>query len=285
MNNMQESLWISDKTEHEFIDYHHVLELERFGFIQCGIAHCRELFTIQRTNMHKHMLLYTVKGKGWLKSATQQFALEPGSLAVVPAGIINTFGIEQEDWQIAWVFLDPSKNWQGLVNASIDYHLTSVTEAVYAAVLLLLRARMTPIKISGEIVKVTTAQLSLLVKASLDHSLSSKQLRLKRVFDDAQRQLHREWDVEQLAALFPCSSPHFHRLCKQYFGHSPVAYLTKMRMEYASRLLLSTDWAVAHIGELVGYTVLANFSARFKVWSGQTPRQYRKNRGEWVGEL
>ncbi|EGU33903.1 putative AraC-family transcriptional regulatory protein [Vibrio ichthyoenteri ATCC 700023] len=277
---MQECASISDKTEHEFIDYHHVLELERYGFIQCGIAHCWELFTISRKNMHKHMLLYTVKGQGWLESNGQKYELEPGSLMVVPAGISNTFGIGQEEWRIAWVFLEPQKNWQGLVNKQLEYYLSSVTEAIYAAILLLLRARMPPIAISGEIVEATTAQLAILVKASVEHQLSGKQLRLRRVFDEAQRQLHKEWDVEQLAALYPCSPPHFHRLCNQYFAHSPMTYLTKKRMEYASRLLLSTDWAVQHIGELVGYPILANFSARFKVWSAQTPSQYRRNNGE-----
>lgn len=280
MNNMQECASISAKTEHEFIDYHHVLELERYGFIQCGIAHCWELFTIARTNMHKHMLLYTVKGKGWLESQGQRYQLEPGSLTIVPAGIPNTFGIEEEEWRIAWVFLEPNKSWQDLVHQQVECHLSSVTEAIYAAILLLLRARMTPIAISGDIVEATSAQLAILVKASLDHEMSSKQLRLKRVFDEAQRQLHKEWDVEQLAALFPCSPPHFHRLCKQHFGHSPMNHLMRRRMEYASRLLLSTDWAVQHIGELVGYPILSNFSARFKVWSKQTPRQYRRNRGE-----
>ncbi|MDA0148461.1 AraC family transcriptional regulator [Vibrio sp. LaRot3] len=277
MSDKQECLHISDKTQHEFVSDHHILELERFGIVQCGIAHCRELFTIHRTNMYKHMLLYTVKGQGWLKGKDTDIKLEAGSLAIVPAGFENRFGIEQEEWQIAWVFLSPDWEWNGLIADKIDYRLSSTAEAIYAAVLMLLRARMLPIELSGKVIESTIQQLDWLVNARLDDEINSKQVRLRRVFDVVQRQLHKEWDVEQVSELFPCSPPHFHRLCKQYYGHSPKVHITRMRMEYASRLLLSTDWAVQHIGEMVGYPIAANFCARFKAWSGKTPREHRTN--------
>ncbi|ETX21658.1 bacterial regulatory helix-turn-helix s, AraC family protein [Vibrio parahaemolyticus IDH02640] len=51
----------------------------------------------------------------------------------------------------------------------------------------------------------------------------------------------------------------------------------RMRMEYAARLLRSTEWPIQHIGEIVGYPTSANFSTRFKAWSSMTPREFRQN--------
>jgi AraC-like DNA-binding protein len=100
-------------------------------------------------------------------------------------------------------------------------------------------------------------------------------MRLNKAFERVQQQLHKDWSIDSLASLIPCSAPHLHRLCQQYFGHSPKVHLTRMRMEYAARLLSATDWPIQQVSEIVGYPNPANFSTRFKTWSEMTPRQYR----------
>lgn len=87
MEEKQERYTISEKTYQEFIDHTRVLALEERGIVQCGIATCRDFFSVYRKNQKKHMLLYTVRGKGWLESGACRYELEPGSLVVVPAGI------------------------------------------------------------------------------------------------------------------------------------------------------------------------------------------------------
>ncbi|MGB7996823.1 MAG: AraC family transcriptional regulator, partial [Photobacterium halotolerans] len=68
MNDKQERFLISEKTQQEFLDQTKVLLLEEHGLVQCGIAHCREQFSVYRKHPQKHMLMYTVAGKGWLES-------------------------------------------------------------------------------------------------------------------------------------------------------------------------------------------------------------------------
>ncbi|MGD8111562.1 AraC family transcriptional regulator [Vibrio sp. TRT 17S01] len=272
----QECFEISDKTQHEFISCNEVMSMERLGIVQCGIAHCRELFTVYRKNQHKHMLLYTVKGKGWITCNLDKQILEPGSLAIVPAGLENGFSIEEEEWQIAWIFLSPNHDWSALVGEEFEYHLTSLAEVIYANVLLLLRARNLSVELSCVVIENALSQIELFLKAPKLQRHSDKKARLNRVFDTVQMALHRDWNVGQIAALYPCSPPHLHRLCQQTYGHSPKVHITRMRMEYAARLLSSTTWAIQHIGEIVGYPIAANFTARFKAWCHKTPRQFRK---------
>ncbi|HHF2978296.1 TPA: AraC family transcriptional regulator [Vibrio diabolicus] len=284
MEDKQERYAISEKTYQEFIDHSRVLALEGRGIVQCGIATCRDFFSVYRKNQKKHMLLYTVRGKGWLESGACRYDLEPGSLITVPAGVENGFGMEEEPWQIAWLFLAPDRAWP-MIESNISYQLTSAPEVMYACIQTLLRSINLPIDYGGAVGAHSVAQLELMLNMPPSESISRSQLRLRRVFDLVQRQLHKDWSVEQVAALYPCSEPHLHRLTQKQFGRSPMAHLTRMRMEYAARLLRSTEWPIQHIGEIVGYPTSANFSTRFKAWSSMTPREFRKNgRVDWYIE-
>lgn len=276
MEDKQERYLISEKTYQEMVDHTRVLALEERGIVQCGIATCREFFSVYRKNQKKHMLLYTVRGRGWLDSEGTRYELEPGSLIIVPAGIENGFGMEDETWQIAWLFLSEHSDWSN-VGDEITYQLTPAPEVMYACIQTLLRSINLPIDYGGAVGAHSVAQLELMLNMPQSESLSRHKLKLRRVFDLVQRQLHKEWSVEQLAALYPCSEAHLFRVTQQQFGRSPMAHLTRMRMEYAARLLRSTEWPIQHIGEIVGYPTSANFSTRFRSWSGMTPREFRRN--------
>ncbi|MGF1719340.1 AraC family transcriptional regulator [Vibrio kyushuensis] len=275
MNDKQERLLISEKTQHEFIDQSNVMLLEEHGIIQCGIATCRDVFSVYRKNQHKHMLLYTVKGKGWLEVNGKRYILESSSVISTPAFVEIAFGIEEEDWQIAWVFLNPEKDWSQVISNQVQYFLSPISEVIYAAILSMLRSISLPIDLGGAVGLRAVEQIELLINAPINLEQSRTKNRMNRVFDLVQRQLHKDWTVKQLASEFPCSEPHFHRLCQQFYHHSPKVHVMRMRMEYAARLLVSTEWSVQHIGEIVGYPNASNFSTRFKTWSGMTPRVFR----------
>ncbi|WP_394142337.1 AraC family transcriptional regulator [Vibrio chagasii] len=281
MSEKQERYEISEKTHQEFVDQSHVLAFEELGIVQCGTASCREFFSVYRKNQQKHMLLFTVRGKGWLESGGCRYILEPGSCITVPSGIENGFGIEEETWQIAWIFLSPDKHWENIVSDEISYTLSPAAEVVSSCIHTLLRSIALPIDLGGAIANHSVAQIEFLINAPVSNHQSRNLVRLKCVFDNVQKQLHKEWNVHELANLFPCSEPHFHRLCQRYYSHSPMTHIMRMRMEYAARLLKSSDWSIQHIGEIVGYPNAANFSTRFKAWSGMTPRQFK--RGATIG--
>lgn len=281
MSEKQERYEISEKTHQEFVDPSHVLAFEELGIVQCGTASCRDFFSVYRKNQQKHMLLFTVRGKGWLESRGCRYILELGSCITVPSGIENGFGIEEETWQIAWIFLSPDKHWENIVSDEISYTLSPAAEVVSSCIHTLLRSIALPIDLGGAIANHSVAQIEFLINAPVPNHQSRNLVRLRRVFDNVQKQLHKEWNVNELANLFPCSEPHFHRLCQRYYSHSPMTHIMRMRMEYAARLLKSSDWSIQHIGEIVGYPNAANFSTRFKAWSGMTPRHFK--RGATIG--
>ena len=50
-------------------------------------------------------------------------------------------------------------------------------------------------------------------------------------------------------------------------------------MEYAKKLLVTTDMKISEIAQKVGYTSENSFYAVFKKTVGCTPNQYRENSG------
>lgn len=274
----QEHYRISDKTTHQIIDQEHALHLEQSGIVQCGLATCRESFSVYRKSPGQHMLLFTVKGKGWLQSGQERYVLEPGSLIVVPAGCENGFGIEEEDWQLAWLFLTPRHEWRCVAGAHLQYDLTPITDVMFSCIQTLVRTMTLPPELGQRVAQHAVEQINDLLSSPAPNAQSRMHVRLNRAFEQVQKQLHRDWMVDQIAALVPCSVPHLHRLSQSYYHHSPKAHLTRLRMEYAARLLGRSDWSIQHIGEMVGYANSANFSTRFKRWSGKTPREHRHDK-------
>ncbi|WP_219835634.1 AraC family transcriptional regulator [Paenibacillus sp. R14(2021)] len=74
---------------------------------------------------------------------------------------------------------------------------------------------------------------------------------------------------------------HFHpgyivRCMKEIYGCTPQDYLLRYRIERAKLLLIKTERAVAAIAEDVGFHGTPYFSVCFKLATGQSPLQYRK---------
>ncbi|MER6998571.1 AraC family transcriptional regulator [Streptomyces sp. NPDC000410] len=84
------------------------------------------------------------------------------------------------------------------------------------------------------------------------------------------------WTVESLARAVSMSRPAFARQFKALVRDSPLAYLSRVRISLAARLLRETDERVADIGEAVGYTSEFTFSRAFARERGLPPGRYRR---------
>ncbi|WP_199549049.1 AraC family transcriptional regulator [Streptomyces sp. N35] len=87
---------------------------------------------------------------------------------------------------------------------------------------------------------------------------------------------HRPWTVESLARDVTMSRPVFARRFKELVGVAPLAYLARLRIDVAARLLRDTDERVGRIAEQVGYTSEFAFSRAFTRARGIAPGRYRR---------
>lgn len=85
--------------------------------------------------------------------------------------------------------------------------------------------------------------------------------------------LHTGFTVEQMAAHVGLSSSHFARLFRQACGMTPWAYVVKLRLERAARLLGEGE-AVSDVAVGCGFSDQAHLSRRFKQHYGTSPSAF-----------
>jgi AraC family transcriptional regulator len=88
--------------------------------------------------------------------------------------------------------------------------------------------------------------------------------------------LSEDLTLEELAGEANLSSFHFARMFKQSVGMPPRVYLTQLRMEKASELLLSTELSITEIAQEVGYSSGQVLARLFVKHQRRSPSDYRR---------
>lgn len=84
--------------------------------------------------------------------------------------------------------------------------------------------------------------------------------------------------ISELYRLVPYSRSILNRKFKETTGMTLIAFVTKLRIEYACNLLTSSDYSVIDVAEAASYDSLSHFNHVFKRVVGMTPSEYRKYR-------
>ncbi len=82
--------------------------------------------------------------------------------------------------------------------------------------------------------------------------------------------------IQQLSDRIGLNRSYLYELFKEKTGISPQKYLTQVRMQKASEILLLPDATVTSVANAVGYEPSV-FSRAFKKYYGVSPEKYRKN--------
>ena len=81
--------------------------------------------------------------------------------------------------------------------------------------------------------------------------------------------------VSALAEECGLSPAYLRRLFVERFSLSPQAYLVRLRMEQACRLLRSGFFSVGEVGRMCGYNEPCHFSREFSRYMGVSPKDYK----------
>lgn len=101
------------------------------------------------------------------------------------------------------------------------------------------------------------------------HSLAEQVLRfLSQNYQESK-------SIESLSSLLNYSPQHLSRKFKEQTGLSPIEFVTKLRIEKAQFLLMTTEASLQEIASNVGYSDLFYFNRMFKKHMGIAPGQFR----------
>lgn len=83
-------------------------------------------------------------------------------------------------------------------------------------------------------------------------------------------------NISMLADKEHFSIGHYHKWFVRMTGMTPVEYIRKLRMDWATHLLKTTELPIRHIAEEIGYASQATLSRLFLEEVGMSPAAYRK---------
>ncbi|MGF7149789.1 AraC family transcriptional regulator [Sphingomonas zeicaulis] len=102
--------------------------------------------------------------------------------------------------------------------------------------------------------------------------------RLARVIEFMSAHFAMPLTLEQLAAEACISKFHFARLFARKVGQTPYRFLTGIRLDAASRMLITTDLSISQVGAACGFPTSSHFSTAFANRFGMSARDYRLTR-------
>lgn len=97
---------------------------------------------------------------------------------------------------------------------------------------------------------------------------------IKNILDTQYTKKH---SLENLSSKLNVSKEHFCLEFKKYFFISPIEYLIRLRLCYATELLEDATLNISEIAHLCGYEDIYYFSRLFKKRYGKSPKKYRES--------
>lgn len=84
--------------------------------------------------------------------------------------------------------------------------------------------------------------------------------------------------ISEIYALYPLSHATFISEFKRITGKTPSSYLLERKMEYAKKLLLTSNISILDLASEIGFDSVSHFIKLFKSFYGETPLKFRKNK-------
>lgn len=246
--------------------------LKQHHIAHAGLLRCQYPFEIVRTDQSGSYMMACFGGEGSVRVDGAWKTVRSGEACLLPPFVQNSFRCKEGvPWDFCWVRYLESRERKPIVSQNspvlkaYDYApLKAAIEGLYSEA----RGESSPSILSYWIELVHQYALRFAQPYDNDD-------RLWRLWNRVEPELHRKWNLQELAEIAHVSVEHLRRLCRKRYGRSPMQHLTFLRIQQAKRLLSTTDDKIETIARMVGYENPFTFSTLFKKWVGWSPSRYR----------
>lgn len=248
----------------------------------------RNHFVERRKGCPGFILIYCMAGAGHCKLLGKVWDVVAGNLIHLPADVAHSYYADAADpWSIFWIHftglrardyveaLALSENCP-ILNIPKQDVMRDAFEQIYRHVI-------DGFSDLGQL-GMSTGLARLIALARIYSQAGTA--RTRRTEDrilDIIRQLQaepaRDWRLNELAAAAGMSLPHFSERFHKQAGCPPKQFLIGLRLQIASALMQESGLTVAQIAHQVGYEDPYYFSRLFRIHTGQSPREHRRDLG------
>jgi len=257
-----------------------------FFYIQ-SIGHycCNENYYTEREGYRSFLLIYTVKGKGYINYRGKQYVTGANQIFLMDCYDYQKYCTDsQELWEIKWVHFNGATSMEyfntiyenhgpliemqdgNQIQQYIDYmmELASTDDILFE------------VKVSPVIVQMLT---DIMVTASTGKDPSCKKphnAQIEAALQYIELNYANDILLDDIAKAAYGSKFNFSRMFKKITGYSPYEYLIKYRINKAKLLLKTTDNTVEEIAGCVGFKSTSSFIKTFRELENMTPLKYRR---------
>lgn len=234
----------------------------------------------RRNPIDEHILIVCLHGNGILRLGAQSLEVGYGDAVLIPAGAPHLYGAAQDKpWSISWVhFLgrDAAEFVKRLDGPMIRLDDPANAHQALAEIWSVLHASQAPHDLAycSAVLRHLFSRI-LMRQPAPEHQSQSAHEKMLTTTEWMRNHLRDGGSLAEFAALAHLSVPHYCHLFRTRFHCSPMEYYTRLRMQRAAELLLTTSATAQEIAYELGYSDPYYFSRVFRKTMGLPPRTYR----------
>lgn len=234
--------------------------------------------------LQEYQINYITEGSGILETATDQFAVAPGSIIILRPGMWHRY---KPDIATGW-----NEHYLGFEG---EFCTRLFQEGFFAMnrPVLYIGFQENILQLFFEIIQsvkeektghqqvsaaTTILMLSKILSVLRNQEFAGKSI--ERTIQKAclyfRENLNKNVNIEQLAGELNVGYSYFRQMFRKYTGISPIQYHLSLRIQKAKDLLVSTDQSFKEIAIDLGFESYFYFSRIFKDKTGQSPMEFRR---------
>lgn len=234
--------------------------------------------------LQEYQINYITEGSGILETATDQFAVTPGSIIILRPGLWHRY---RPDASTGWN--EHYLGFEGDFCARLfqDGFFATSRPVLYIGfqenILQLFFEIIQSVKEEKTGHQQVSAATTILMLSKILSVLRNQEFAGKSIERTIQKaclyfreNLNKNVNIEQLAGELNVGYSYFRQMFRKYTGISPIQYHLSLRIQKAKDLLVSTDQSFKEIAIDLGFESYFYFSRIFKDKTGQSPMEFRK---------
>ncbi len=255
---------------------------EDLSLFECGKEECRVDKKIVNAAKPYHLFHYILDGKGYFELDGVKYKLVKDTIFFIPNGVSARYYPDPNDpWVYEWLGFNgtiANKVIEGInlssKNPIISCSNTDLRKYFNSIYLRYADKGQLDLKCLGMMYELLSTLIDAL--ASEKENASSKRVLVLLAQEFINNNYQFQIKITDVAKNVNVSANYLANIFKETLGVSTKGYLTKVRMERASALLLSSKYNIQQVALLVGYKNQLHFSGEFKKYYGVSPKQYMK---------
>ncbi len=228
-----------------------------------GIQQCPPGFGEPPHKRWYYVFHYIVSGEGYLRIEDKEYNLKQGQIFLIrPNTEITYHASEDNPWSYIWVGFD----------GEFAHTLDEIDKNIFSLNSELFDRIKEAIKYQNMRSVYLTSCIFNIIAAILENTQELSVISAVKGYINSDTLFNS--NITELAKLVNLSPDHLTKIFKQETGITLIDYITSKKIKLAKKLL-DSDYTVAEVAQMVGYSDSSTFSRAFKQSTGYPPSKHR----------